>query len=1129
MEKLNLKINGIQVTARPGQTILDVAREQNILIPTLCHDDRLKPFGSCMLCRVEVEGARGNMLACATPVTDGMVVRSETDAVNESRKTCLELLLSQHYGDCTAPCSMTCPAGIDVQGYIAHIANGQYQEAVKLIKEKNPLPLVCGRVCTRPCEDECRRNLVDERVGIDYLKRFASDYDLNSGNPYVPERKPASGKKVAVIGAGPAGLSCANYLAREGHTVTIFERWPRGGGMLRYGIPAYRLPKDVLDKEIDLIKALGVEIRYNTTFGKDVTTASLKKDGYAAIFLGVGSQVGTKLGCDGEEGIANILAGVEFLGTVGLGQPADMTGKKVIVVGGGNTAVDAARTAIRLGASEVKMAYRRTKAEMPAHEMEIEEAEFEGVHIVELVATDKVAEINGRVALTLYRMELGEMDASGRRSPVRVAGSEFVEECDYVIAAIGQDQDLSFISSDFALNAVRNRIQVDQDLMTTNIEGVFAGGDVVTGPKTAIAAIAAGRQAALAIDQFVRGQKLEKLASAYNHVKGKLKELNKEEFEQLPKVVKEKMPMLDKKAREHNFKEVELGFVEEQARREAERCLSCGCKDVHECKLREFATTYKAEQNRLAGAISKHPIDDSHPFITRDQNKCIMCGRCVRICHELQGAGAIGFISRGYNTVVAPSFGKAFAEESRCESCGQCVSSCPVGALVEKVHLPKPGPFVEKTISTICNYCGTGCSLEINITAGQYVRTTAQVGQGVNNGNLCTRGRFGNDFINAADRLTQPFINKNGKLVSASWEEAYQVIGEKLTKKSSKTGIYASQRLTNEELSLVKQLAQKSFNIKPASFGLRTAAFGVAKALGNKAKTATYEELKAADFIACIGFDIKEVNPVAALMVKEAAERGAELVLVYDQPSKMTRYATEVMAIKQENITCFINSCVDAIRGKEAKACECGDNEKHAQRARLVELLAGAKKPVFVIGGDISAHEAEAVAGLALAAGKADKSLLVMHGKANTQGAIDLGFEAACSKAKDAFVIFGEDPVGCGVNNAALSIKESEFTMVADVFLTETAKLADVVLPLATFAETDGTYTNSEKRTQKLNAAIPSRIGKTNAEIIAEILRVVGEKSSAAAEETCESGLPCAAADFADTVEHWFVKNSPRG
>lgn len=1162
MEKISLSINGVQVSARRGQTILDVARENEIAIPTLCHDDRLKPFGSCLLCRVEVEGARGNMLACATEVTDGMVVRTETDAVNESRKTCLELLVSQHYGDCVAPCSMTCPAGIDVQGYIAHIANGQYQEAVKLIKEKNPLPLVCGRVCTRPCEDECRRNLVDERVGIDYLKRFVADYDLFSGNPYIPERKSATGKKVAVVGAGPAGLSCAYYLACEGHTVTIFERWPAGGGMLRYGIPEYRQPKDILDKEIEIIKALGVEIRYNTAFGKDVTYAGLKKEGYEAFFLGVGSQIGMPMGCDGEACTLGVFSGVEFLGMVGLNTPPDFSGKKVVVVGGGNTAIDAARTSLRLGAAEVKIAYRRTKAEMPAHDMEIEEAEFEGVHIDELIAPLSIArEADGRVKVVFFRMELGEMDASGRRKPVPVPGSEYAEYCDYLIAAIGQTQDLSFVDNDFCLAVDKNRISVDSELLTTSVAGVFAGGDAVTGPQTAIKAIAAGRKAALSINKYLRGEKLAKPQAVYNHVKGKLSELDKDDFAKFDKVVKEKMPMLDKQARSKNFKEVELGFSEEQARREAARCLSCGCKDAHECKLREYATTYNVEQHRLAGEISKHPIDDSHPFISRDQNKCIMCGRCVRICLELQGAGALGFISRGYNTVVASSFGQPFGEESRCEACGQCVSSCPVGALTEKVNLGKPGPFVEKITPSVCTFCGTGCSIDVHTAGNKFIRATAKAGRGVNDGNLCTRGKFGNDFINSPERLTKPLIRKQGTLVEATWDEAFKAVEGKLPK--GKTAVYASQRLSNEELYLAKLLAEHGTG-KLASFGLRSAAFGVAAATGAAASTATYDDLKQADFIACIGFDIKEANPVAALIVKSAAEQGRELFMVHDGKSKLDRFAAEVIPVPSKSAACFAAQCAAALSGAKAEAAagKCDDTSSCQSlieaAGRFAAKLAKAARPVLIIGGDLGANEAEAVARLAATAGKPEHSLLVMHGKANTQGALDMGAVPACGAAAETAVVLGEDPAGCGLDEAAALFKQSGFKIVADLFLTETAKLADVVLPLATFAETAGTFTNSEGRLQRLAPCLSSASGKDSWAVIDGLCAVAGVKtgftgpddilaqlrrsvpayakaeageilayarSGAAAGSVCEAA---AAPKFADTVELWFAANNPR-
>ena len=283
-EQVTVTINGKKINARNDQTILDVIREHGIAdIPTLCYDPKLPPYGSCYLCVVEVEGVAKLIPSCDSRVGNGMVIHTHNERIRNARKTALELLLSNHYADCTAPCKQTCPAGVDVQGYIALMAAGKHREAVRLIKETNPLPLVCGRVCVRECEVACRRNLVDEAVGIDYLKRYATDIDIE--DPWTPEIVAPNGKRVAVVGGGPAGLTCAYYLALRGFSVTLFEQAPKLGGMLRYGIPEYRLPKDLLDKEIDWIINLGIEVRVNTRLGKDFSLGSLKKSGYDAIFL----------------------------------------------------------------------------------------------------------------------------------------------------------------------------------------------------------------------------------------------------------------------------------------------------------------------------------------------------------------------------------------------------------------------------------------------------------------------------------------------------------------------------------------------------------------------------------------------------------------------------------------------------------------------------------------------------------------------------------------------------------------------------------------------------------------------------------------------------------------------------
>ncbi|MCL2227137.1 MAG: FAD-dependent oxidoreductase [Oscillospiraceae bacterium] len=687
---LNIKINGKAYQAKGNQTVLEACKENNVFIPTLCHDPRLVPFGSCMICRVEIEGQRGVPLACGTQVAEGMVITTESAAINEARRVCLELLASQHYGDCVAPCVMECPANMDAMGYVNMIAQGRYDEAIPLIKKTNPLPVVCGRICTRPCEKKCRRGAFEGPVGIAYLKRFVADLDMEKEQPYLPERMPATGKKAAIIGAGPAGLSAAWFLAQMGHGVTIYERQENPGGMLRYGIPSYRLPREDLDAEVDVIRSLGVEIRYGVDFGRDITVDSLKSEGYDSILLAVGSQVGTSLGVEGEEACSNVIRGVDFLGSVTRGTQPDLKGKRIAVVGGGNTAIDCARTALRLAAQSVEIIYRRTVAEMPADDMEIEEAQHEEIKFNILTNPSGVSQAGSTVQLKLLKMELGEPDASGRRSPQPVKGSEHSVEYDYIIAAIGQTQDLSFVGPDCEVAVDKwNCLAADSHTMATNIDGIFAAGDAVTGPQTAILAIAGGKRAALAMDKYMLGQPLPKDIKLYNHVRGSNDELDVASFGEKEEIAKAVMPSLSKAERHHSFDEVELGFTEGQAKLEASRCLSCGCADVDECKLRQLGTTYGADQFAMAGEQTTHPIDESHEYIVRDRNKCILCGCCVRIC-AAAGVGALGFVGRGFDTTVEPSFSRPLGEEKNCIDCGLCVSACPVGALTPKAVAKLP-------------------------------------------------------------------------------------------------------------------------------------------------------------------------------------------------------------------------------------------------------------------------------------------------------------------------------------------------------------------------------------------------------------------------------------------------------
>jgi len=470
----------------------------------------------------------------------------------------------------SSACQHICPISQDVPSYIGLIAQGKFDEAIKVVRKENPLPLICGRVCNTPCEEKCVAGEWGDPISIRSLKRFLADYEMKKG--IIVEEKPKSEKeqKIAVVGSGPGGLTCAYYLALEGYKVTVFESQEIPGGMLALGIPEFRLPKDVLKYEIDRIQKLGVTIKTDTTIGKDITLDKLKKE-YEAIFIAVGAHKGLKMKIPGED-VEGVIDAVEFLRDVNLGREVKI-GDKVIIIGGGNSAIDAARVAKRMG-KDTGILYRRTRAEMPAIKSEIEEAIIEGVDIQFLAAPTKVLSSNGIMeAIEVIRMELGDMDASGRRRPVPIPGSEFKVEVDTLILAISQEPDVSLLNGN-KLNISRwNTIEVDPETLSTNVDGIFAGGDVVTGPNTVTEAMAHGKTAAQMIDKYIRGDKLERI---YEVTRPALRvealELTEEEIKALEKP---EMPSIPVAQRSGSFKEVELGFTEADAISEAKRCLRC--------------------------------------------------------------------------------------------------------------------------------------------------------------------------------------------------------------------------------------------------------------------------------------------------------------------------------------------------------------------------------------------------------------------------------------------------------------------------------------------------------------------------------------------------------------------------
>ena len=542
------------------------------------------------------------------------------------------------------PCRAACPAHVNVQAYVCLIQRGKFKEAVEIIRKDMPFPAICGRVCFSPCEDACARTNVDQAVAIRALKRLVADIEREQGR-VKPEPIPKTkNEKVAIIGAGPAGLTAAYELAKLGYPVTVFERMPEPGGMMRYCIPEFRLEKFVVANEIAYIQDIGVEIKTGVEFGKDITLESLRNEGYKAIFISIGTQQGMKLKVPGED-LEGVINAVDFLRAVALGKHIDV-GEKVAVIGGGNTAIDAARTAKKLGAKEVMILYRRSRAEMPALPHEVAEAERDGVKIYFLVSPKQIIGENGKVkAVECLRMRLGEPDASGRRRPIPISFSEHKYYVNTVIPAIGQVAEASCIPTELLDKEARTpRIKVDPVTMETGIPGVFAGGDIATGPASIIEAVGAGKRAAVSIHLYLTGQDLRKGREDIEETTwvknwGYLKKKERR-YEPPP----EKPRLSLEEVREY------LEKTKKKAMFEAFRCLACG---------------------PCAECLANLDLCEADKAVV-DENLCVGCNVCVVVC-------PFGAIKKDENEI-------ARVDEDLCKGCGICAARCPEQAITMKKY-----------------------------------------------------------------------------------------------------------------------------------------------------------------------------------------------------------------------------------------------------------------------------------------------------------------------------------------------------------------------------------------------------------------------------------------------------------
>ncbi|MBU4263152.1 MAG: formate dehydrogenase subunit alpha [Proteobacteria bacterium] len=1024
---INLTINAKQICVRQGTTLKEAALSIGIKIHGLCHlpgrPDSSRP---CLLCLVETDGIP--VRSCRTEAIEGMVVKTATPALDEHRRQQLAELVSFHYGDCMAPCNLTCPAGINVQGYVNLIARGEYAAALALIREKNPLPGIVCRVCPRFCESRCRRVLVDEPIAINHLKRFVVEYGRRNGETEKPGK--ATGKRVAIIGGGPAGLSCAYYLRRFGHDVTIYEAREKLGGLTRYALPAFKLPDDDIDLEVETIISLGVHVRTGKCWGRDFTLTDLLNDGFDVVFAAIGLPGQKKIKIAGGDLTRDAF---HFLQGLRAGQSFSL-GNKVLVIGGTRMAVETARCALRCGSREVTVVHPRAKVEMSAHQRDIAEAEKEGVQFFMMAQPLQVLQEGQLLRVEMARTILSQTDERGMRHPVILEGSSLWWEGSSVFAAPGLESDGNIgefgrLEQNLQLTAQRT-IKVNPTTMQTNVAEIYAGGDMASGPRSVIQAVDSGRRAAQAMHAHITGSRppAREADGRINCSRGKkFEEVDMRNYDGAAIRLQENIPARPPDRRINDFDQVELGYSEGMAVREAQRCLQCGCLGLAKCGLRPLLNEYKV-QTRTAPTRMPAKGHENHRFIAVDPNRCIVCHRCKRVCEF--DAFSMDYVEReGSVTDIS------LALNDNCVSCGACVDACPTGALTKK-HLALPLlPSEAAVVRSVCTYCGTGCNIDLHVKNDVLVEVKADAGQPPNYGDLCVKGRFGFAFHRSNERLVQPLIRESieDPFRKTSWQEALSFAAKGFTRILASrgpqaVGVLSSSRCENEVNYLAQKFARLVLQTNSVDNCARVchapSVSGLRIALGSGAATNSLDNIELADVLLICGSNTSEAHPVAAMKVKRALAKGGRLIVIDPRRTEMAAMADIWLRLVPGTNVPLLNSLLHAMLDEslenrdfiaartenldmvrqhvmnfspEIMAAKTGVNPQLVRQA--ARLYCGTDLGMILYGLGVTEHRngtqgVMALANIALASGNIGRpgaGICPLRGQNNVQGSCDMG------------------------------------------------------------------------------------------------------------------------------------------